>query len=171
MNQYYHATVPVFDTTLFALRGILEKAQEFAQEKGIPEAELLSSRLAPDMFDLKKQVQVACDNAKGSTARLADKDIPTHPDTETTIAELLARIDTVRAFLAGFHESDYADAKDRRITLPYFPGKYFIGHEYVYAYALPNFFFHVVTAYDILRMKGMNIGKADYFGMLPLHDA
>jgi uncharacterized protein len=170
MNQYFHATVPVFDTALLSLRGILEKAEAFAHEKGIDEAELLASRLAPDMFDLTRQIQIACDNAKGATARLAGKEIPSHPDVEKTFKDLIARIDTVRSYLGTMTEADFVDAAERHITLPYFPGKYFIGREYVYSHAVPNFFFHMVTAYDILRMKGLNIGKADYIGILPLHD-
>ncbi len=170
MNPIYSFTVPVFEKSLNALDALLGKIQTQMADKQIDEVMLMETRLAPDMFPFKKQVQVACDNAKGSVARLAGIEIPSHPDTETTIDELRARIKKVLDFIATPSEHDFEAASERRITLPYFPGKYMTGFDYAREYAIPNFLFHVVTAYAILRMKGFEIGKADYSGGLPLKD-
>lgn len=169
-NHYFDATVPVFTRSLKGLKQVLKKGKEYANEKHVSDEVFLKSRLAVDMFDLTKQVQVACDNAKGSAARLAGVEVPKMEDNETTFAELEARIDKTLAFLHTLTPEHFADAGKRTIVLPYFKGKHFIGHEYLESYAIPNFFFHVVTAYDILRHLGVNIGKSDYINELPLHD-
>ncbi len=167
MNHLYDFTLPVFVKSLKALDAILVKAEAFLQEKGLSEASLLDLRLAPDMFPFKKQVQIVCDNAKGAAARLAGMDVPSHPDTEEHLAELRARIAKTLEFLATVPESAFADAGTRQITLPYFPGTFMTGFDYAREYALPNFFFHLTTAYAILRKEGMSLGKADYMGALP----
>jgi hypothetical protein len=166
MSPLYTFTVPIFIKSLGGLKAILEKAKAH----GVDEALLLRDALAPDMFPFVKQVQVACDNAKGATARLAGIEIPAYPDTETTLDELIARIDTTVAFISSVSPDAFADADERRITLPYFAGKYFTGFDYAREYALPNFFFHVTTAYGLVRKAGVPIGKADYMNGLPLHD-
>ncbi len=167
--MYYQFTVPVFTNSLSALKGILSKGEAFAKEKGLSDEQMLSLRLSPDMFPLVKQVQVACDNAKGASARLAGKEAPKMEDNEKTFAELHARIDKTLEYLKTFTEADFTDAKDRTIKMPYFPADmHFTGDGYVRIYALPNFFFHVVTAYDILRANGVPLGKMDYVGALPL---
>jgi hypothetical protein len=170
MNPLYQFTLPLFVKHLTALDGILAKAQAFVQAQGLSEADLLEKRLAPDMFPLKKQIQVACDNAKGAAGRLSGTEVPTHADDETSFAELRARIQKTLDFITTVPETSFEGANDRHVTLPYFTGKYFSGFDYGREYAIPNFFFHLVTAYDILRQAGVDIGKADYVGSLPLKD-
>lgn len=170
MNPTYQFTVPVFQKSLKALDGLLVKAQAYAAEKQLNEAELLQERLAPDMFPFVKQVQVACDNAKGAAARLSGAEAPSHADEEKTLEELRARIAKTLAYLDTITEASFDGADQRQITLPYFPGKFMHGFDYAREYALPNFFFHVTTAYAILRKHGAQIGKADYMGGLPFQD-
>ncbi|MEO5928062.1 MAG: DUF1993 domain-containing protein [Patescibacteria group bacterium] len=170
MNPLYQFTVPVFQKSLKALDGLLVKAEAFVKEKGIEESVLLDDRLAPDMFPFKKQIQIACDNAKGVSARLAGQEVPSHEDTEMTIAELRARIAKTLEFIGTISEDMFADAATRKVTLPYFPGKFMTGFDYAREYALPNFLFHVVTAYAILRKQGAVIGKEDFIGGVPLQD-
>ncbi|MCA9389654.1 MAG: DUF1993 domain-containing protein [Candidatus Magasanikbacteria bacterium] len=166
MNTYYTFTVPLFTKVLRALDGLLSKAEA----SGKDEASLLDARLAPDMFPFKKQVQIACDNAKGVSSRLADVENPSHEDNEETFADLHARIAKTLAFISSIPESSFEGAAERQITLPYFPGKYMTGKDYLEQYALANFFFHVTTAYGILRKEGIEIGKADFTGGMPLRD-
>ena len=128
------------------------------------EADLLASRLAPNMFTLVQQVQVATDNAKGATARLAGAEPMSLVDNEMTVAALITRIEKVEAYLATFTAEQFTDAADRKITLPYFPGKFISGQDYLSEYALPNFFFHLNMTYAILRMVGVPLEKADYIG-------
>jgi uncharacterized protein len=167
MNPIYQFTIPVYTKALHALDKLLIKIAGQMKERGVEEAMLLEARLAPDMFPLKRQIQIACDNAKGGAARLAGVDVPSHPDDEKTIEELRARIAKVLAFISTFTEDQFQDAADRHITLPYFPDKYLTGFEYAREYSLPNFFFHVSAAYAILRKEGFDIGKSDYMGDLP----
>jgi hypothetical protein len=155
---------------LGGLRIVLEKAQTHIREKGVSEAELLASALAPDMYPLSRQVQIACDNAKGATARLASMEVPKKEDTEKTFDELFARIDWTVSFVQSVPESAFEGAEDRKVTLPYFKGKYMSGFDYAREYAVPNFLFHVVTAYGLIRKAGVPIGKADYMNGYPLRD-
>lgn len=166
----YEATVPLFRTMLLNLSAILEKAAAFVKEKKIEESALLGDRLAPDMFPLARQVQIACDNAKGAAARLAGVDIPKHEDTETTFRELKERIAKTLAFLDTLQEAQFAGASGRRIELPYVKWKHLTGEDYARSYAIPNFLFHVTVAYGILRHNGVPIGKADFIGTLPWID-
>lgn len=169
-NNIYAYTVPVFVKMLGGLKNVLAKAEQHAKEMGMSEEEFLNDALAPDMFPLKKQVQVATDNAKGASARLSGKEIPKMEDSEQTFAELGQRIDKTVAFLKSITEEEFAGAENVKVTLPYFPGKYMTGMEYVLEYALPNFLFHVTTAYGIIRKNGVPVGKADYINGLPLRD-
>lgn len=162
MTELYTFTVPVFIKSLGGLKTILTKAEAHARETGMDEQEFLNARLAPDMFPLVKQVQVACDNAKGAAARLAGIDAPKFEDTEQTFAELITRTDATVAFLKDVPEASFADAGERKIILPYFADKYLTGFDYAREYAIPNFFFHLVTAYGIIRANGVAIGKGDY---------
>jgi uncharacterized protein len=162
MNDIYTFTVPIFIKSLGGLKNVLAKAHAHAKEKGMNEAEFLADRLAPDMYPLVKQVQVACDNAKGATARLAGVEAPKYEDTEETFSELAARIDKTVAYIKSVPEANFKDAGSRKITMPYFAGKYITGFDYVREYVLPNFFFHVVTAYALIRKNGVAIGKADF---------
>ncbi len=166
----YDVTVPTFIKLLGGLKNVLAKAEAFAQEKGMQESALLEDRLAPDMFPLVKQVQVACDNAKGATARLAGVEVPKMEDNEKTIQELQNRIDKTLAFVQSVPETSFADAHARQITLPYFPDKFMHGEDYALQYAIPNFIFHVTTAYGIVRKNGVPIGKADFMNGMPLQD-
>ena len=170
MLKYYDLIIPVFSNALSALKGVLQKGEAFAKAHKVSDEIMLGLRLAPDMFPLVKQVQVASDNAKGAAARLSGKEAPKMEDNEKTFAELYARIDKTIAFLHTCKPGDFTDAKERKIKLAYFPpNMHFIGHEYLRFYAIPNFFFHMTTAYDILRTNGVPVGKADYTGNVPLH--
>jgi uncharacterized protein len=138
-----------------------------AKEHGLSE-DFLTTSLAPDMFPFVRQVQIACDNAKGAVARLTKAEVPSFPDTETTWDELLARIDATIAFVEAATPEQYAGAAEVTVSLPYFPGTYMTASDYLVGYALPNFFFHVTTAYALVRQAGVAIGKADYMNGLPL---
>ena len=166
----YAVSVPVYVKMLGGLKNVLKKGEEHAKAGGMSEEALLNDRLAPDMFPLKKQVQLASDHAKGSVARLAGVENPKMEDTEESFAELYARIDKTLEFVQKFTEKDFADAAGRQITIHYMPGKYLLGEEYLLEYALPNFMFHVTTAYGIVRKNGASIGKADFINGLPLKD-
>ncbi|HVY72961.1 MAG TPA: DUF1993 domain-containing protein [Candidatus Paceibacterota bacterium] len=167
MDSIYEFTIPVFIKMLGGLKGVLKKAGEH----GLDEATLLNDKLAPDMFPLVKQVQVATDNAKGVAARLSGTEVPKYEDTETTLAELDTRIDKTIAYLNTVTKESFANAANVQVTLPYFPGKFMTGYDYAREYAIPNFFFHVATAYGIIRKNGVQIGKADYMNnSLPLQD-
>jgi uncharacterized protein len=161
----YELSVPVFDHTLDALAKLLTKAEANAVERKIDFAVLANARLAPDMFPLKGQVQLASDHAKGAPSRLSGRDTPRYEDTEQSLAELQARIAKTRDYLATFSAADFEGAEDRPITIK---GRVrelnFTGLDYLRHFALPNFFFHVTTAYDILRHNGMPLSKVDYIG-------
>ncbi len=144
----------------------LGKAAEHAKNKNFDPEVFVNARLAPDQYPLVKQVQSACDAAKFAAARLAGKDPPVHPDEEKTFEELRARIAKVGAYLETFTEKDLEGADARKVPIPYLPGgnKGALGIDYLVGLALPNFFFHVTTAYAILRHNGVDLGKRDYIG-------
>jgi hypothetical protein len=160
------ASIPVFQQMLGGLAGVLAKAEAHAIERKIDPAALLQSRLFPDMFPLVRQVQVACDFAKSVPARLAGADVPSWDDTEQTFAELQERIAKTLAFIEGLDAARFEDSGQREIVLrPGTPKERTIGGQaYLLAYGLPQFFFHVTTAYDLLRHNGVQIGKKDYMG-------
>jgi hypothetical protein len=161
----YDASVSVFDRTLTALSAILDKAAAHAEAKGFDPANLLNARLAPDMFALTRQVQIACDTAKGASARLAGLEVPKHDDSEVTFAELKARITKTLVFVNGIPAAAFAGSEDRTVTLMMRKQTVeFVGRTYLFEHALPNLFFHVTTAYAILRHNGVEIGKGDYLG-------
>jgi hypothetical protein len=162
----YSASVPVFRQMLGALSGVLAKAESHAAERKIDPEALLQARLFPDMFALTRQVQIACDFAKSVPARLAGVDVPAHPDEERSLPELRARIAKVLEFIGSLDPSAFADSEAREIVLrPGTPKERRIdGHDYLLAYGLPQFFFHVTTAYALLRHNGVEIGKRDYMG-------
>jgi hypothetical protein len=170
MTELYTFTVPIFTKSLGGLKDVLTKAEAHAKETGISEADFLNDRLAPDMFPLVRQVQIACDNAKGATARLAGVEVPKFEDTEASFAELQARIDTTLEFIKSVPETAFEGAATRQIVLPYYADKYMTGFDYVREYALPNFFFHVVTAYALVRKNGTPIGKADFVNNATFRD-
>ncbi|MBI2255636.1 MAG: DUF1993 domain-containing protein [Proteobacteria bacterium] len=163
----YRASVPVLIRGLESLTAILKKGEAFAAEKGLAPAELLEARLYDDMYNLIRQVQLASDSAKGCAARLSAKENPSFPDTETSFAELYARIDKTIAFAKSVTEADLASAEARTVVLKLRSREVtFTGADYLLNFALPNYFFHVTTAYDILRHKGVPLGKPDYIGTL-----
>lgn len=169
-----HAIVVTQSTKMLNnLLAILGEAEKFAAEKKVDFAVLLQARLAPDQFSLVQQIRTACDTAKLGAARLAgrDKEAPVHADTEQTLAEIRARIDSVIAWLAGFTPESFAGAAERRITQPRWNGKTLSGQEFLIQHVIPNFYFHVTTAYAILRHNGVAIGKKNYLGDLPYRDA
>jgi hypothetical protein len=161
----YQASAPRFVNTLKNLSAILDKAQAHAEAKKIEPSVLLNCRLYPDMFPLKRQVQVACDTAKGAVARLAGLEVPKHEDTEETFAELKARIAKTVAFIETIKSSQIDGGEDKNIHLKLGSREIdWKGMQYLLGYALPNFYFHAVTAYDILRHNGVELAKRDYIG-------
>jgi len=163
----YQASVPVFAKTLGNLAAILDKAASFAAAKKVDQSVLLGYRLAPDMLNLARQVQIATDHAKGAPARLAGMEPPAFEDTEASFAELKARIDKAIAFLGTLKPSQVDGSEEREITLKMRNNTLtYKGQPYLTHYALPNFFFHVTTAYGILRHCGVELGKKDYIGQV-----
>lgn len=165
-NPYFDMTVPLFKKTLTALDNFLAKGSESIVATGKTEEEFLNSRLAPDMFPLLKQIQIATDNAKGCAGRLAGVEIPVMEDNETTVAGLHERIAKTIEFISTLTEDQFEGAGERPIALKYFAPKTFSGKVYLTEYVLPNYFFHVTTAYAIMRMLGADLGKEDYIGGL-----
>jgi hypothetical protein len=149
----------------------LDKAVAHAKAKSFDPTVLLSQRLSADMLPLLRQVQIACDHAKFTAARLAGQEAPKHPDTEQTLDDLKARIRTVRAYQDTFKASDFEGADARVVTVPLREGSLSIsGTSYLLEFAQPNFYFHVTTAYDILRHNGVDIGKRDFVGPVGASD-
>jgi hypothetical protein len=163
----YQASVPVFIKMLTNLRLILEKAAADAQRRKIEEGVLLDARLYPDMFPLKRQVQLACDHGRGTGARLAGKEPPALEGNEQSFADLLARVDRSVEYLRSLKPAEIDGSEAREIVRPIRgEPKKFTGIGYLLQFALPNFFFHVTTAYAILRHNGVEIGKTDFIGAL-----
>jgi hypothetical protein len=162
----YDATVPIFTKLLGNLDRWLDKAAAFADHKKFAPEVLLQARLAPDQYPLVRQIQAACDQAKFTVARLTGKEAPAHPDTETTLPEIRARIQTVLAYLATFTPAEFVGAEDRLCGHSRMPGK-LRGGDFLDHLALPNFHFHLTTAYAILRHNGVDLTKGDYLGELP----
>jgi hypothetical protein len=163
----YQASVPVFIRTLTSLKAILAKAAAHAQAKKIDESVLLNARLYPDMFPLARQVQIACDFARATPARLSGKEPLALEETEKTIAELSTRIDRSIDYVRSLPEREIAGSEGREIVRPIRgEQKKFTGLNYLEQFALPNFFFHATTAYAILRHCGVELGKSDFIGAL-----
>ena len=159
----YDIAVPSFKKHLHALDGILVKAAAYAEAKKIKPETLLNARLYPDMYELKRQIQACSDFAKASCGRLADIDIPSMPDVETTIPELKARLAKTIAFLDALKPEQFDGAENRSLTMKVGPNDMtFTGKDYLLHFALPNFYFHAATAYGILRLNGLEIGKRDF---------
>jgi hypothetical protein len=164
------SSLPVFEINLNALSGVLDKAEAFATAKKVDPAVLLHSRLAPDMFDLVRQVQVATDGARRGSARLAGTEAPKVEDNETTIAQLKERIAKTVAFLKTLDRKAIDASAEREITFPLGPEKkgHMKGDDYLNHFMLPNFYFHCTAAYTILRHLGVDVGKRDFLGEIPL---
>jgi hypothetical protein len=149
----------------------LGAAVAYAEHKKFAPDVLASARLAPDMYPLTRQVQSACDAAKFAAAYLAGAEAPAHPDTETTIAELRARIATCRNYLETITPESWVGGEARKVAPKWLHGGWMTGSEYLFELALPNFYFHVTTAYDILRHNGVELGKGKFIGSMPVKPA
>jgi len=161
----YKASVPVFSAMLKALHHVLSKAERHAGESGADLGAYLSARLAADMLPLRAQVQIATDHAKGASCRLSGREIPSFPDDETDFAALHARIAKTRDLLKSLSKEEFAGSEDREVVLKMRQGELrFTGEQYLLHFAMPNFYFHVTTAYGILRHLGVPLGKTDFFG-------
>ncbi|WP_437623950.1 DUF1993 domain-containing protein [Sorangium sp. So ce1151] len=161
----YQASVPLFVKMLGNLSAILKKAAAYAEAKKIEPRVLLDARLAPDMLSLTRQVQIASDTVKGCGARLAAVDVPKYEDNESSFDDLQARIAKTIDFLNGLKAEQIDGSEEREVTIPTRdqPLK-FQGLPYLQYFVLPNFYFHVTTAYAILRHNGLDVGKMDYLG-------
>jgi len=161
----YQASIPVFVRMLDNLSGILDKAAAHAEARKIDPAIFINARLAPDMFPLSRQVQIATDMVKGCAARLAGIEVPSYEDNETTFSELQARIAKTKAFIESVSASQVDGSEERKITLKFGSKELsFLGQAYLLDFVLPNFHFHLTTTYAILRHNGVEIGKKDYTG-------
>jgi hypothetical protein len=161
----YQVSIPVFVRGLGVLATLLDKAAAHAGEQGIDPATLVEARLAPDMMTLAAQIQRASDTSKLAAERLTGRASPRFEDTERTLPELQQRIAATVAYLTTIDDAAMADSEQRSVTLNFGSFKpTFTGQQYLLTFALPNFFFHVTTAYDILRHQGLAIGKRDYLG-------
>ena len=161
----HQASAVRFANTLGNLSAILDKAHAHAEAKKLDPALLGGLRLIADMFPLSRQVQIACDTAKGAVARLAGVEIPKHDDTEQTVAELKAHIAKTLDFIGAVPAAKLEGSETREVLMK-MRGQdvKFSGMQYLFGHALPNFYFHVTTAYNILRANGVDIGKRDYIG-------
>ena len=170
MNHYLAAV----HQTARVLRQVdrwLDLATTHAQGRSFDPETLLHARLAPDQFSLVRQIQSACDAAKFLAAKLAGKTPPSHPDTESTLAQVRARIASVVGYLDDFTDADFAAADTIKVTFRWLPGKFLDAPAYLHRYELPNFYFHVNHTYAILRHNGVALGKRDYLGIdLPFQD-
>ena len=167
----YDATVPIFTKLLNGVDKWLDKATAHADAKTFDVNSLAGARLAPDQYSFVRQIQAACEQVKYTVAPLTGKEPPNHPDTAKTLAELRQRIRTVLDYLATFTRDDFAGAEERPCSHTWMGGKWLPGSAYLDHFALPNFYFHLVTAYDILRHNGVDVGKMDYIVTLPLRDS
>ena len=165
----YTLVVRQFARSLKNLDSVLAKAEKYAEGRKFDVDSFLTARLAPDMLPFATQIRIACDTAKSTAANLAGQEAPKHEDNETTFAELRGRIAKCLAYLEGFGAKDFEHTKpDTLIKLPNRPGQGLHANEYLLARQIPNFYFHVTTAYDLLRHGGVDIGKSDYLGKLEL---
>lgn len=161
----YETSIPAFRKMLRNLSAILSKAEAHATARKIDPTVLLQSRLFPDMFPLTKQVQIACDFAKGAAARLSGAEVPKYEDNESTFEALRARIAKTLVFIETCKAENFAGAESRTVNLTMGGKPYeFKGLDYLNHVAFPNFYFHVTTAYNILRHNGVELGKADFVG-------
>jgi hypothetical protein len=162
----YRASVPVLARALRNLASVLRRGEAHASARNIDPAVLLAYRLAPDMFPLTRQVQIATDTAKGCVARLAGVDIPVYEDSETTFAQLLDRLERTVAFVESFEPAQIDGSEEKSVTLRMRTGEVsFQGLQYLFEFVLPNVYFHGTTAYAILRHCGVDVGKKDFLGV------
>ncbi len=161
----HSATAPVFKQLLGGLSACIDKAAAHCEAKKIDPAAIVNFRLYPDMFAFARQIQIACDSAKGCMARLAGVEVPKHEDVETTFPQLKERIAKTVAFIDSIKPEQVNGKEDQEIVLQMRAGpRTFTGHGYAMNFATPNFYFHVTSAYNILRHNGIEVGKNDYLG-------
>ena len=161
----YQASVPMFRTLLGGLSDVLDQGAAFCEARQVDPSVLLTFRLAPDMFPLTRQVQIATDMVKGGVARLAGAEVPAWEDTEKTFGELKERIGKTLAFMDGFRPDQIDGSEDREIVLKMRAGDMqFAGQRYLIGFVIPNVIFHCATAYNILRHNGVEVGKRDFLG-------
>lgn len=169
--DHYDLSVPQFSKMLHNLDLWLEAGVTYAKAKKFEPDQLVAQRLSPDMYTLDGQVQSACDAAKFACAYLTGKQAPAHPDTEKTIEELRTRTRSVISHLETYKREDFVGAADRKVSPKWLGGKWFTGTDYLLQVAVPNFYFHVTTAYNILRHSGVDtLGKNVFMGHLPIRD-
>jgi hypothetical protein len=166
--MYYELVITQFSKMLGNLSTIFDKAVQHAEAKKFDVEILINARLAPDQFNFIRQVQILCDTAKRGASALTGKEAPVHADDEKTLVELRARVDSVAKYLATFTPKDFAEAGTRRVSNPRWDGQWLTGEEFAVQHVVPNFYFHVTTAYAILRHNGVDVGKKDYLGKMPL---
>src|ERR1700675_2483620 len=166
----HNDAIRLFAKTLQNMEQWMDKATAHAKAKSFEVDVLAHARLAPDQFDFVRQVQSACDQAKYAAAYLGGKSPPSHPDTEQTLAELRERIQTCLAFVETVQAKDLVGAEERKVSPPWLGGKGLGRDDYLVHLAIPNFFFHATMAYAILRHNGVELGKMDYIGALPIQE-
>jgi uncharacterized protein len=170
--QHYHLAIRQFERSLRNLDAVLEKAIKHAEGRKFDPNNFLTARLFPDMLPFVAQVRIACDSAKGAAASLSGKENPRHEDTETSMQQLRERIGNCAAFLGTFTAADFERTTPQTlIKIPNPPGKALPADEYLFGRQIPNFYFHLTTAYDLLRQGGVELGKRDFLGPLNLVDA
>lgn len=165
--SFYDATVPAFLQMLTSLTGLLTKAEAYCKMKNIQPEVLLSARLYPDMLPLSRQIQLACDFAAKSCARLAHVEVPTTQDTEKNLEDLRQRLASTIEYLKGFKPAQFEGGDGRDVTFPAGPNTNLTlkGQQFVNRFAFPNFYFHAAIAHGILRHNGVEIGKRDFLGV------
>jgi uncharacterized protein len=165
-----NSSIPTFEIGLAALSAVLDKAAAYAAAKKIDPSVLLQSRLSPDMFPLIRQVQIVSDQAKNGSSRLAGVEPPRHEDNETTIDQLKDRLARTLSYLKTIDPKKIDGSADHDITFPLGPANkgHMKGADYLYHFVLPNFYFHLTTAYAILRHCGVDLGKRDFLGAIPM---
>ena len=163
----YYQTNQQFIKMLNNISAMLDKVVSFSEEKKISPEVILNSRLAPDQFNLIRQIQVCCDSAKLGMARMTEKVPPKNEDNEKTVEEIKARIQSTVDYLSSLTEDDFKESKNKKVEFPFRICFYVSGEEAFIEFLIPNFYFHVTTAYSIIRHNGLNVGKADYAGDMP----
>jgi uncharacterized protein len=167
----FYEPIQQFSRSLRNLDAVLGKAEAYAKSRKFEANNFLTSRLAPDMLPFTVQIRIACDTAKGAAQALSGKELPKHEDNEATFEELRGRIAKCLTVLDGLKASDFEATKpDTIVKMPNRPGKGMRADEYLWRRQIPNFYFHVTTAYGLLRAGGVEIGKTDYLGPLDIKD-
>ena len=166
----HYATIRLFAKTLQNLQAWMEKADAYAKAKSFEVDVLAQARLAPDAYAFNRQIQAACDQAKFAAAYLSGKQAPSHPDTEQTFAELKERIQKCLGFVESVQAKDLAGSVERKVAPQWLGGRWLRGDDYLVQVAIPNFYFHITMAYAILRHNGVDIGKMDFIGAIPVQE-